>query len=79
MQRVVEETPSDLNQYGLNPPRIDLSFRESGSKEFQRLLIGEKTPEYMNCAWVPPMVKTAAPDARPRAAARASRCRSHCR
>ncbi len=27
-------------------------------------LIGEKTPEYMNCAWVPPMVRTAAPDAR---------------
>jgi hypothetical protein len=27
-------------------------------------LIGEKTPEYMNCAWVPPMVKAAAPDAR---------------
>jgi len=27
-------------------------------------LIGEKTPEYMNCAWVPPMVKRAAPDAR---------------
>jgi len=27
-------------------------------------LVGEKTPEYMNCAWVPPMVKLAAPDAR---------------
>ncbi len=30
----------------------------------QGKLIGEKTPEYMNCAWVPPMVKRAAPDAR---------------
>ena len=30
----------------------------------QGKLVGEKTPEYMNCAWVPPMVKLAAPDAR---------------
>ncbi len=27
-------------------------------------LAGEKTPEYMNCAWVPPMVKLAAPEAK---------------
>jgi hypothetical protein len=27
-------------------------------------LVGEKTPEYMNCAWVPPMVKLAAPEAK---------------
>jgi hypothetical protein len=27
-------------------------------------IVGEKTPEYLNCAWVPPMVKMAAPDAR---------------
>ncbi len=27
-------------------------------------IVGEKTPEYMNCAWVPPMVKLAAPDAK---------------
>ncbi|MFO7531501.1 MAG: sulfotransferase [Candidatus Limnocylindrales bacterium] len=27
-------------------------------------LIGEKTPEYLSCAWVPPMVKAAAPEAR---------------
>jgi hypothetical protein len=44
VQRVVEENPSDLNQYGLNPPRIDLSFRERGKKDFERLLVGEKTP-----------------------------------
>ena len=30
----------------------------------QGSLVGEKTPEYMNCAWVPPMVKLAAPDAK---------------
>lgn len=27
-------------------------------------LIGEKTPEYLSCPWVPPMIKLAAPDAR---------------
>lgn len=27
-------------------------------------LAGEKTPEYMNCAWVPPMAKLAAPEAK---------------
>ena len=27
-------------------------------------LAGEKTPEYMNAAWVPPMVKAAAPEAK---------------
>jgi hypothetical protein len=26
-------------------------------------LIGEKTPEYLSCAWIPPMVKESAPDA----------------
>lgn len=27
-------------------------------------LIGEKTPEYLSCVWVPPMIRLAAPDAR---------------
>jgi hypothetical protein len=27
-------------------------------------LIGEKTPEYLSCPWVPPMMRRAAPDAR---------------
>jgi hypothetical protein len=30
----------------------------------QGVLVGEKTPEYMNCAWVPPMAKLAAPEAK---------------
>jgi hypothetical protein len=30
----------------------------------QGRLAGEKTPEYLSCAWVPPMMKMAAPDAR---------------
>lgn len=44
MQRVVDENPSDLAQYGLNPARIDVGFRLRDQKEFQRLLIGDKTP-----------------------------------
>lgn len=44
VQRVVEENAADLAQYGLNPPRIDVQFRVRGEKEFQRLLVGEKTP-----------------------------------
>src|SRR5687768_4605101 len=27
VQRVVDENPSDLKQYGLNPPRLDVAFR----------------------------------------------------
>ena len=44
VQRVVEENPGDLAQYGLDRPRIDVAFRVRGQKEFQRLLIGEKAP-----------------------------------
>ncbi len=44
VQRVVEESPSDLAQYGLSMPRIDVAFRLRDQKELQRLLVGEKTP-----------------------------------
>jgi len=44
VQRVVEESPTDLAPYGLNPPRIDVAFRLRDQKDFQRLLVGEKTP-----------------------------------
>ena len=44
VQRVVDEKPADLAQYGLNPPRIDVGFRLRDQKEFQRLLVGDKTP-----------------------------------
>jgi hypothetical protein len=44
VQRVVDENPGDLAQYGLAPPRIDVAFRLKDQKEFQRLLVGEKTP-----------------------------------
>jgi hypothetical protein len=40
---VVDENPSDLAQYGLNPARLDVAFRVKGQKDFRHLLIGEKT------------------------------------
>ncbi|MBI3050285.1 MAG: DUF4340 domain-containing protein [Acidobacteria bacterium] len=43
VQRVVEEKPADLKQYGLEPPRIDVGFRLRDQKELQHLLVGDKT------------------------------------
>jgi hypothetical protein len=44
IQRVVDENPADLKRYGLESPRIEVAFRTKGSKELQRLKIGDKTP-----------------------------------
>ena len=44
VQRVVDENPTDLSRYGLNPPRVDVAFRLKGEKNFRHLLLGEKTP-----------------------------------
>ena len=44
VQRVVDENPQDLAQYGLNPARIEVGFRLRDQKDFQRLLVGDKTP-----------------------------------
>jgi hypothetical protein len=43
VQRVVDEKPADLKQYGLEPPRVDVGFRLKGQKELQHLLVGDKT------------------------------------
>ena len=42
--RVVDEKPTDLENYGLAKPRIDVGFRTSGDKDYRHLLIGEKSP-----------------------------------
>jgi hypothetical protein len=42
--RVIDEHPSNLNDYGLSNPRIEVDFKTSGDKDFRKLLIGEKTP-----------------------------------
>ena len=44
IQRVIDENPGDLKQYGLNPPRIDVAYRLKGEKEFKHLFVGDKTP-----------------------------------
>lgn len=41
-QRLIDENPSDLTEYGLSPARIEVAFKTGGQE--QRLLIGRKTP-----------------------------------
>jgi len=43
INRVVDDNPADLAQYGLNPPKADIAFRVKGKTEPQHLLLGEKT------------------------------------
>jgi hypothetical protein len=44
VQRVVDEKPASLADYGLAPPRAVVAFKGQGDKDYQRLLIGDKTP-----------------------------------
>ena len=44
VQRVIAENPTDVKQYGLEPARLEVAFREKDQKDFRRLLIGDKTP-----------------------------------
>ncbi len=43
IQRVVDEKPADLKQYGLAQPRIEVAFRASGDKADQTVQLGDKT------------------------------------
>jgi hypothetical protein len=42
VQRVVDEQPADFKQYGLDPARIEVTFKFAGKD--QKLLLGQKTP-----------------------------------
>jgi len=42
--RVVEDNASDLKEYGLAEPRIDVGFKAASDKDYRHLLIGEKSP-----------------------------------
>ncbi len=42
VQRVVDEQASDYKQYGLDPARVDVTFKAGGQE--RHLLIGQKTP-----------------------------------
>jgi hypothetical protein len=43
VQRVVDEQPADVAQYGLAPARTEIGFRTAGQGAPRRLLLGEKT------------------------------------
>ena len=42
LQRVIEENPQDLTEYGLAQPRLEVTFKAGGQEH--RLQIGRKTP-----------------------------------
>jgi hypothetical protein len=42
IQRVVDENPPDLKEYGLDTPRVEVAFKAGGQEH--RLLLGDKTP-----------------------------------
>ncbi len=44
VQRVIDENPPELKDYGLAAPRVDVAFKLAGDKDFRHLLLGEKTP-----------------------------------
>jgi hypothetical protein len=44
INRVIDENPSNLKEYGLDPARIEVSFRAKDQKDFKKLLVGERTP-----------------------------------
>jgi hypothetical protein len=44
MQRVVDEKPANLGDYGLKEPVVEVSFRTKGSTEFKTLQLGTKSP-----------------------------------
>src|SRR5204862_140957 len=42
--RVIDENPTDLKEYGLAMPRIEVAFKAAGDKGDRRLIIGDKSP-----------------------------------
>ncbi len=42
IQRVVDENPADLAQFGLATPRVEVAFKKSGAAGSERLLLGDK-------------------------------------
>ena len=43
LERVLDETASDLEPFGLADPRIEIAFKTSNDTDFIRLLIGDET------------------------------------
>ncbi len=46
--RAIDDNPSNLVDYGLGAPRVEIQFKAAGDKDFKRLLIGQKTPTGAN-------------------------------
>jgi hypothetical protein len=44
VERVVDESPSNLGDYGLKEPVAEVSFKQKGDKAFRSLQIGSKSP-----------------------------------
>ena len=42
--RVVDENPTNLNDYGLSNPRIQIDFKAAGDKDYKKLLVGDTSP-----------------------------------
>jgi hypothetical protein len=42
IQRVVDENPADLAQFGLATPHVEVAFKKSGAPAGERLLLGDK-------------------------------------
>jgi len=42
--RMIDENPSDLKDYGLTKPRIEVDFKTAADKEYKRLVVGDKSP-----------------------------------
>jgi len=43
IQRTVDDKPSDLKEYGLAEPKVEIAFRLAGDTADQTLLVGDKT------------------------------------
>jgi uncharacterized protein DUF4340 len=44
VSRVIEENPTNLNDYGLSNPRIEINFKGAADKDYRKLLVGDKSP-----------------------------------
>jgi hypothetical protein len=44
IERVIDENPTDLKGYGLDPPRLEVEFKTDDALQSGRLFVGAKTP-----------------------------------
>ena len=44
IERVIDENPTDVKDYGLETPRLEIDFKAGGGQSSGRLIVGSKTP-----------------------------------